>query len=111
MKFVETVSNNKMFLNSIMEIARREKRAENLKILDRKIIGADLFFDKECIEITIELEDGKYSECFRFQLKGEELIMETYPTKDINSQLEVFQFIIKNASDYEYAFNALVGAY
>ena len=37
--------------------------------------------------------------------------METYPKKDIGFQLEVFQFIIKNASDYEYAFNALVGAY
>ena len=35
MKFVETVFNNKMFLNSIMEIARREKRAENLEILNR----------------------------------------------------------------------------
>lgn len=111
MKFVEPVVNSKMLLNSIMEIARREKRAENLKIDGRKIINADLFFDVDYIEISIELEDGNYSEHFRCQLRGEELIMETYPKKDINFQLKVFQSIIQNACDYEYAFNALVGAY
>lgn len=111
MKFVEPVVNSKMLLNSIMEIARREKRAENLKVNERKIVDADLFFDTDCIEICINLEDGKYSELFRLQLRGGELTMEVNSKKETVLQLDVFNFVIKNASDYEYAFNSFVGAY
>ena len=37
--------------------------------------------------------------------------MEVNSKKETVLQLDVFNFVIKNASNYEYAFNSFVGAY
>lgn len=110
MKFVDII-NSKMFLNGLMEIVAKKDRAITLKLDNREVVDVDIFFDTKCIQIVLMVEKDEYNEKFRFKLIGNELHMETHPSKTDELQLKAFKWCLQYANDYECSFNQFIGAY
>lgn len=110
MRFVDIV-NSKMFLNGLMEIVAKKDRAITLKLDDREVVDVDIFFDTKCIQIVLMVEKDEYNEKFRFQLIGNELHMETHPSKTDELQLKAFKWCLQYADDYERSYEQFISAY
>ena len=54
------------------------------------------------------VEKDEYNEKFRFQLIGNELHMETHPSKTDELQLKAFKWYLQYANDYECSWSLLV---
>lgn len=111
MKLVEKI-NSKSLLNFVMEIMKNDFYIQNLKVCNRSITKADIFFDVDKIHLTVSLQEGQtqYSENFYSHIEEDELIMELNDKKEINCQFHVFKTLVEEAKKYDQRLDLLINS-